>query len=92
MRFRLKPIHLHLLKHMRVRWTNEEYGAPCFDAKRPFGNSDVESDMHELAPYMETEDIIAAYHELSTALEIILSLQTFEVGDYQNVKGSWVRI
>jgi hypothetical protein len=47
---------------MRVRWTNEEYGAPCFDAKRPFGNSDVESDMHELAPYMETEDIVVAYH------------------------------
>lgn len=47
--FEIKPVHLKLLKEMNVSWWDCEFGAPCIDPKRPYGNSDVENDIIEFA-------------------------------------------
>ena len=40
--------HLKLLKKMWVGWQDCEFGAPEIDPKRPYGNSSVTNDIHEI--------------------------------------------
>lgn len=40
--------HLKLLKKAYWRYDEAEYGAPCINPKRPYGNSDVEEDIAEI--------------------------------------------
>jgi len=43
--FEIKEEHIKLLRAMNVSWWDAEFGAPCIDPKRPYGNSDVHEDM-----------------------------------------------
>lgn len=43
--FTVTEDHLKLLRRTYVRWEDCEFGAPAFDCKRPYGNSDVIGDM-----------------------------------------------
>ena len=54
--FTITDEHIKLSKRMFVEWDNCEYGAPCIDPKRPYGNSDVESDIAELIGYKSKVD------------------------------------
>lgn len=57
MRFELKATHLALLKRANVGWQDFAYeGAPGFDLKRPFGNSDVTTDLAEIITGMKDDD------------------------------------
>lgn len=44
-RFTITGDHLLLMKELAVSWSDIEFGAPCIDPKRPYGNSDVYRDM-----------------------------------------------
>lgn len=55
-RFNLKPEHLKLLRRFSVDWDNAEFGAPCIDTKRPYGNSDVYQDMIEILGLKELKE------------------------------------
>lgn len=96
--FELKQVHLDLLKQTAISWDSCEYGAPCIDCKRPYGNSDVEDDMAEIIKLPkkgnwdseeemwneETQEKLADLHkETQIALQIILHCQTFELGKYK---------
>jgi hypothetical protein len=47
-RFKLTKKHIKLLRQMYVDWQDCETGAPAIDPKRPYGNSDVENDIHQI--------------------------------------------
>lgn len=96
-RFTLTEEHVKLLRHANVSWHYMEWGAPCIDGKRPFGNGDHVRDMAEIleVPVVETdqdakallardaERLRALYPELCTALQIVLTCGTFEPGLYE---------
>lgn len=60
-KFELKQEHLDLLKKAYVGWGECEYGAPCIDGKRPYGNSDVERDIAKILNWKINKE----YDELS---------------------------
>lgn len=91
--FELKEEHLKLLKNVWIEWENGEFGAPCIDTKRPYGNSDVEYDIAKILDWAMVNDELTDYQyitaqklhkETQTALQIILSNLTFELGVYEN--------
>ena len=43
--FEVKKEHLMLLREACVDWDDCEFGAPCINPKRPYGNSSVYTDM-----------------------------------------------
>jgi len=47
-KFTITENHIKLLKHLVVGWYDCEFGAPCIDPKRPYGNSDVIDDIAEI--------------------------------------------
>ena len=47
-KFTITENHLKLLKRLNVEWDDCEFGAPCIDPKRPYGNSDVIDDIAEI--------------------------------------------
>jgi len=94
--FDLKSEHIKLIENMNVSWWNAEYGAPCIDPKRPYGNSDVEEDICEILGFKKievdyeekflTKDLEYAakiHEEMETALQVVLSSKSFEPGRYQ---------
>ena len=46
--FELTEEHIKLLRQMCVSWDDCEFGAPAIDCKRPYGNSDVYSDIAKI--------------------------------------------
>jgi len=46
--FQLTKEHIDLLTNAVVSWYDCEFGAPCIDPKRPYGNSDVLSDLAKI--------------------------------------------
>jgi len=46
--FEVKPEHILLLNRTVINWQDCEFGAPEVDPKRPYGNSDVYSDIAEI--------------------------------------------
>ena len=52
----IKPEHLKLIQRMCVGWDDCEYGAPCIDPKRPYGNSSVEQDMVDALGFKELRE------------------------------------
>jgi hypothetical protein len=91
MEFTLTESHIKLLKSMYVGWSPCEYGAPEIDPKRPYGNSSVEHDIHEILTGEEPDgelddDLSYEYYKLhketQTALEIVLRTGQFEPGVY----------
>lgn len=47
-KFEVTEAHLKLLRAMEVDWNGAEFGAPTINPKRPYGNSDVFTDMFEI--------------------------------------------
>jgi hypothetical protein len=86
-KFKLTEDHIKLLRHMRVGWGYSETGAPEIDPKRPYGNSDVDGDIHKIltGEYIP-EDTDVNYDKLhrqtETALQIVLRVGKFEPGVY----------
>ncbi len=59
-RFEVKKKHLKLLRELYIG-SYDEYGTPCVDSKRPFGNSDVTRDMLNILEIVDEKK----YYELS---------------------------
>lgn len=91
--------HLDLLQHMYVGWQRCEFGAPEIDPKRPYGNSDVISDIGEILgiPHDDEDtwgdscygdekvDYFTRLHkETQTVLQILLQHLTISPGAYYN--------
>jgi hypothetical protein len=95
-RFELKEEHLKLLRNMRVRWDDCEFGAPAIDCKKPYGNSDVYENMAkilgiegfensdgEISFSEEQVDLMDKLHkETEVVLQIVLKTGKFEQGIY----------
>lgn len=98
--FVLTLAHIQLLRHANVSWDDCEFGAPRIDPKRPFGNSDVVSDMAKLLAVqpIATDDgevrwppgtstrMTNLHRELETALQVVLASGSFEPGEYWTPK------
>lgn len=88
--FTLTEDHVKLLRQFRVCWDEGEFGAPCINPKRPYGNSDVPEDIHEILTGTHrgtlTEEQVQRYTalhaELEYALAIVLRTGAFEPGAY----------
>jgi hypothetical protein len=76
--------HLKLARRMYVGWLDDEYGAPEINPKRPYGNSDVPSDIADiLGRDMSDDDAYAIHREMETVLQIALVTGRFEAGEYE---------
>ena len=96
-RFNLRRGHIELAKRLNIGWDAGCYeGAPVVDEKRPYGDSAVLENIaeilgldfieHDEEKYLsdETKKICRRWHkEMQTALEVILSTQSFEPGIYE---------
>jgi len=95
-RFKLTDAHLKLLHNANVDWDGDEWGAPCIDSKRPYGNGDLHKDMLEilgLSVEIEGEyegvsegvaEMLEGLHrQTKVALQIVLSTGKFEAGVYE---------
>ena len=84
--FTVTEQHIKLLKAATLRWDDCEFGAPAIDCKRPYGNSDVCSDMAEILGIPnqpENHDEMRELHFYTlTALEIFLAVGKMEIGAY----------
>ena len=95
--FTLTADHLKLLSRMYVNWGYAETGAPEIDPKRPYGNSNVTSDVAEIlgidAPDEDeassaevdkfAERMYAIHRQTKTALQIVLVTGQFVPGTYR---------
>lgn len=93
-KFTLTENHIKLLKNFNVDWGDGYLGAPCIDQKRPYGNSDVLTDIAEILGFKEKNDddfvmsermekgLLSIHSETCTALQIVLVTGKFEPGDY----------
>ena len=106
--FTLLPIHIELLGHANVSWSDCEYGAPCICPKRPYGNGDVVGDvapMLGITPVATddgethwppgTADMVEYIHRgLETALQVVLATGFFEPGEYtaDAYRRNWKRV
>lgn len=60
--------HLTLLAASEWDWNDCEFGAVSMDPKRPYGNSDVDTDLAELLPHLDQQDRIRVHCELPAVL------------------------
>lgn len=95
--FKITEAHLKLAKKMCVSWEDCEFGAPSINCKRPYGNSDVISDIGKILglpkqqgkdgeeDYPESlEDYMQELHKsMEIALQIFLLSGEFRVGIYE---------
>lgn len=96
--FTLTQDHIKLLRRFEVGWQDCETGAPEIDPKRPYGNSAVENDIHEILTgetigctdskrdeltEKETEKYSKIHREMENALQIILFTGSFKPGKYE---------
>lgn len=99
--FKLTDQHIKLLRSAYVCWYGVEFGSPCIDPKRPYGNSDVCGDIAEILgmEFDEAEglsdemvDKLTKLHEeTETALQIVLLTGEFKPGNYvrDNAWSNW---
>lgn len=95
--FTLTEDHVKLVRQMLVNWQDCEYGAPEIDPKRPYGNSNVAYDIHEILTGKEwdygdedtnemsgdmADKYYAIHRETDKALQIILASGSFRPGVY----------
>jgi ABC-type multidrug transport system fused ATPase/permease subunit len=110
--FELTENHIKLLSSTYIYFYDDCYeGVLCGDSKRPYGNSDITGDIYEILngyrwepeddedygmPDDLKEEMLAIHRETATALQIILSLKTFEPGTYEKERSyddlSWKRV
>jgi len=99
--FLLTQNHLKLLRRMFIGWSDCEFGAPEVNPKRPYGNSWVLGDIHEILTGEDSEELTESQEEeyrqlhleTQTALQIILSVGEFEEGWYKPTRpysSTWV--
>jgi hypothetical protein len=96
--FKVKEEHIKLLKRMYVGWQDCEFGAPEIDPKRPYGNSSVCEDIHEILTgesigctdskrdeltEKEEEKYCILHKEMETALQILLANLSIHPGVYE---------
>jgi hypothetical protein len=95
-RFELTSAHVQLLRHLNIEFREgPEWGGPGADCKRPFGNGDLVASMAGilLVPKVSTDDgpmlppgtrakMTKLYLELGTALQVVLTVGSFEPGVY----------
>ena len=99
--------HIKLLKNLYIDWEDCEFGAPCVNFKRPFGNSDVYGDMAnilgiELADEEKNYELYEkqiyslgkGYRELQDCLQILVRNLSIEVGTYEcdDYDTNWRRV
>lgn len=91
--------HLKLIKHFYVGWSSEEFGAPEIDPKRPYGNSDVYSDIAKILELDEEKNIdhlVKVHSDLKDVLQICLMRQRFETGVFERSdeynSRSWIKV
>lgn len=92
--FVLTDEHLKLLRAMCVGWQDCEYGAPEIDPKRPYGNSGVEADIHELLTNEREYELTEAqrerysqlHRETQVALEIMLQCGELRPGTFGDMR------
>ena len=98
-KFEVTEQHLKLLRHAYVGWDGCEFGAPAIDCKRPYGNSDVFTDIGEILDIEPIENVDYGgeyeftdaqrkhmrelHNETQTALQIVLATGEFKAGAYQ---------
>lgn len=95
-KFTITNEHLSLMQKMNIIYDARfYYGAPTVDQKRPYGNSDIVSDIAEIIgiekiegdddfiwPKGTTEKCISLHKETAIALQICLHTMSFQAGDY----------
>ncbi len=93
--FELTESHIKLLRAMYVDFCDDGYdGAPAVNLKRPYGNSDVISDVIEIVTGVRVDDLddvpeenineaLKLHEETGTALQIILCTGSFTPGTYK---------
>jgi len=95
-KFVLTEEHIKLLRNANISWDSCEYGAPCIDPKRPYGNGDVLRDMAKIlecsggtCPHcgepideQDTARLEDLHLELENALQIFVKHATIELGAY----------
>ena len=95
-RFVLREDHITLLASAIMCWNDCEYGAPCIDPKRPYGNSSGSEDVCRVLGWEKLGDngdepcfssvqrkkARAIHEETETALEVILQSRSFVCGEY----------
>ncbi len=101
-KFVMTADHIKLLRAMCVGWQDCEYGAPEIDPKRPYGNSSVEPDVHEILTNeteydlddQQRERYAALHRETEVALQIVLKTGSFEPGTYirDSYQQNWRRV
>jgi hypothetical protein len=88
--FTVREDHLKLLRRFCVGWQDCETGAPEIDPKRPYGNSSVEEDIHEILTGErrelsdeERDNYYNLHRETEKVLQIVLSTGSFKAGNYK---------
>ena len=72
-KFTVKQKHLKLLRHLYIA-SYDEYGTPCVDSKRPFGDSDVDRSMLEILGVIEPQKWYELTDDKRTLLRDICEL------------------
>ena len=96
--FTMTKEHLKLFRRMYVGWDDCEFGAPEIDPKRPYGNSSVLEDIHEILTGEsigctdskrddltdeESQHYSKLHQEMQGALQVALATGTFKTGEYE---------
>lgn len=98
--FILTQRHITLLQRANIRYDGAEFGAPCIDPKRPYGNSSVVHDIAEILDvnlpdededphgYDDVEsELVKIHDQLTIALQIIVQqLPNVRLGRYGLVR------
>ena len=97
-KFTLTENHIKLLRRFQVGWQDCETGAPEIDPKRPYGNTGVPWDIHEILTgetvgfkdskreeltERECDRYLELHRETDTALQIVLETGAFIPGKYE---------
>lgn len=108
--FTVTEDHLKLLKRLCFRYDDYvEFGAPAVDPKRPYGNSSVYEDLGEILDWepadedrwgyksysdIQRERLLKLHKSMVTVLEILVTNNGVEVGEYETSRyGSvWRRV
>ena len=102
--FTVTDDHLALLRQARARWLGLEFGAPCIDPNRPYGNSGVVEDIADIVDpggraaagdyeaYFgaNSERFLRLHAETMLVLQIALSTGRFGPGRYVCPGYDWV--
>ena len=59
--FEMTENHIKLLNNFYVNWDDCEFGAPCINPKRPYGNSSGVDDVAEVLGIKKTKDNVEGY-------------------------------